>query len=643
MVTSFERLFRPGLVGALKLANRIVMPPMATNYADPNGFITDRQIAYYRERARGGAGYLTFEHTGVLQEGKAAANMAMISSDDHVPSFQKLVHAVHQEGGKIVIQINHGGRQTSSMFTGLPLVAPSSIPCPTRQEIPKELSPERIHEIIQAFAQAAYRVKQAEADGVEIHMAHGYLLNGFLSPFSNHRQDDYGGTAEKRLRVPLEVLRAVRQKLGRAFPVICRISGDEYVPGGLTIEDTQKIARALEAHGADGIHVSATIAASGYLSQPPYYVPEGVFSHLAAGIRSVVKVPVIAVGRIRTPQLAEEILKEGKADFVSMGRALIADPHLPRKAQEQRLEEIIPCISCNRCIQSFREGNLQCAVNPRTGREGQFKIEKVSQSKKVWVIGGGPAGMKAAEVAARRGHEVTLYEKEERLGGRFLLAAIPPEKQILKSYVDYLIRQLRKQPVRICLRKSFDPMLLGEDKPDAVILATGARAYLPSLEGIQQVKTVTADDVLSAGTELPGKVLVLGGGGIGAEIADYLAERGKEVTLVEMREGIALDMPWHMQHYLRTRLRERGVVILTQTKAVRFDQGVLVVEGPEGSKRLDGFDTVVVSAGSRPNNGMVDAVKKTVGEVYIIGDAAQPRELMHAVFEGEEIGLRVCQ
>jgi len=640
-VKPLETLFSPGQIGTMRLPNRIVMPPMATNYADPDGSVSERQIAYYRERARGGAGYITFEHTGILQQGKAAAKMAMISSDAHVAGFRKLADAIHSEGGRLVIQINHGGRSTASAFTGMPLAAPSAIPCPTRTEIPEEMSPDAIRELIQAYRRAAERVKEAGADGIEVHMAHGYLLNQFLSPFSNQRTDEFGGTPEKRLRVPLEALRAVRQTVGAQFPVVCRISADEYVPEGLTLADSQKIAQALEANGADAIHVSAAVPASGYMPQPPYYLPEGVFIHLAAGIKSVVKVPVIAVGRIRTPAVAETILKEGKADFTSFGRALIADPSLPKKAQAGTCDEIIPCISCNRCIQSFRLGNMECAVNPRTGRELQFTEDKAAKPKTVWVIGGGPAGMKAAEVAARRGHEVTVYERGAQLGGRFLLAAIPPKKDVLREYISYLERQLRKQPVRVVLGSTFAGTGFAGQKPDAVILATGATAYVPSLEGIQDVPTITPDEVLAPGAAVPDNVVVLGGGGIGAEMADYLAEQGKHVTLVEMREGIALDMPPHMQHFLRVRLREQGATVLTNTKAIRFEGGGLVVETPEGTRTLTGFQAVVISAGSRPNTELVQTVKQAVKEFYVIGDAAEPRELMHALLDAEETGRRV--
>ncbi len=617
------------------------MPPMATNFADEDGAVNDRHIAYYVKRAKGGVGYITFEHTGILKQGRAFPNMALIDSDQHIPPFKELVEAIHKENGKIVIQINHAGRQTSASITGSPIVAPSAIPCPVRKEMPKELSYEEIQKIIEAFGQAARRVKESGADGVEIHMAHGYLLCQFLSPFSNKRTDEYGGDADRRMRMALEVLRAVRNKVGADFPVLCRLSADEYVEGGLKIEDSKEIAKALERNGADVLHISACVATSGYLNHPPYYAEEGVFVHLAQGIKSVVGVPVITVGRIRTPELANQILEEKKADLISMGRALIADPDLPTKALQGRREEIIPCISCNRCVLSIRKGSLQCAVNPETGREALFKLKKADRPKRVWIIGGGPAGMKAAEIASLRGHQVTLFEEQRRLGGRFLLAAIPPKKQILKEFIEYLTKRIKKLPVKIVSGKPFNLSLLEKDRPDVAIVATGAKPFFPPIDGIQEAKAISVEEALSGEVHLGRKILVVGGGGIGAEVADYLSENGKEVTLIEMREGIALDLVGHLQHFLNTRLKAKGVQILTSTKAIRFEKEGLWVEDPQGTKRLGGFDSIVISLGSIPNDELVESLKGKVPEVYVVGDASKPREVMEAVLEGEEVALKI--
>jgi NADPH-dependent 2,4-dienoyl-CoA reductase/sulfur reductase-like enzyme len=377
------------------------------------------------------------------------------------------------------------------------------------------------------------------------------------------------------------------------------------------------------------------------LNHPPYYAEEGVFAHLAQGIKSVVGIPIIAVGRIRTPQLANQILEDNKANLISMGRALIADPNLPVKALQGKTEEIIPCISCNRCILSIRKGALQCAVNPETGREEIFKLEKTKHPKKVWIIGGGPAGIKAAEIAAMRGHQVTLYEKDEKLGGRFLLAAIPPKKQVLKEFTDHLTGQLKKLPVKIILGKPFNLTSLRRGRPDIVIVATGAKPFFPPIDGLEETKAISVEEALSGNVHLGRKILVVGGGGIGAEVADHLSEEGKEVTLIEMREGIALDLVGHLQHFLNQRLREKGVQILTSTKVTRFEKEALWVETPQGVKKFEGFDSMVISLGSISNNDFLESLRGKVSDLYIIGDASKPREVMEALLEGEEVALKI--
>ncbi|MFS8084258.1 MAG: FAD-dependent oxidoreductase [Acidobacteriota bacterium] len=634
-------LFTPFSIGSLKVKNRIVMPPMATHYASAEGMVTDRQIAYYVERAKGGVGYITVEHTGILQQGKASPKMLLISSDEHAAGIARLIEALHRAGGKAIVQINHAGRQTSSAVTGLPIVGPSPIACPTRNEIPRELSTGEIDEITAAFAVAAQRVKDAGADGVELHMAHGYLLCAFLSPFSNRRTDRYGGDFEGRSRFPRDVLTAVRNQVGPDFPIVCRISADEFLEGGLRIEESKRIAQFLERDGADAIHVSACNAASGYLNQPPYYVEEGTFVHLAEAIKSVVRIPVIAVGRIRNPVMADQIVQAGKADLVAMGRALLADPYLPSKAAEGRFEDIVPCLSCNRCILTMRKGAVRCTVNPEAGNEAQFRFAKSDQPKKVWVVGGGPGGLKAAEIATLRGHQVTLFEREPRLGGRMIFAALPPKKAVLNEYLGYLERRVTGLKVALEMGKECTAKMVAMGKPDAVILASGAQPLIPDWPGIQESGAVSAEAVFEGKAVVGRRVLVVGGSGIGTETADYLSEMGKEVTLVEMLGEIAADFVIHLKHHLSLRLAEKRVTVLTSTKVKGLGKGWALVEDVAGTRKIEGFDTIVLAVGSKPDDRLAQDLAGSVAELYVVGDASRPGEILQAVYDAEEAAIKV--
>jgi thioredoxin reductase len=430
--------------------------------------------------------------------------------------------------------------------------------------------------------------------------------------------------------------------VGPDFPVICRLSGDEYVEEGLNVNDTRQIARLLEKEGADALHISACNAASVFLNHPPYYVAEGVFVHLAEAVKSEVDIPVITVGRIRNPVMADQIIQDQKADLVSMGRALIADPRLPEKAKQGQFDDIIPCISCNKCIQTLRVDAVRCSVNPETGNETQLPYSKADPSKKVWVIGGGPGGLKAAEIAALRGHQVKIFERKNQLGGRVRLGANPPKKDVLNEFIDYLVKRVKTLGVTIEMGKAFTADMLDSESPDAVVVATGASPQFPDWQGIEESDALSVDDVLSGGADIGDKVLVVGGGGTGAEIADYLSEAGKRVTLVEMLEDIASDLIIHLQHYLKQRLGEKGVTIHTSTQVKELGKGYAMIEDASGIRKLDNFDSIILALGSEKSN---DAVYKNlegkVSELYVIGDAREPREIVDAVYEGEEIAIKL--
>lgn len=633
-------LTSPINIGNLQLKNRMVMPPMVTNYAYSDGSVTDRLVAYHVERAKGGVGLIIVEASYVHPSGKGFKNQVGIYSDRLLPGLRRLVEAVHAYGAKIAIQLYHGGRQTSSKVTGQPLLAPSPIPCATIGETPKELTREEIASLIQAFAQAARRAKAAGFDAVEIHGAHGYLINEFLSPYANKRADEYGGPLENRMRFPLEVVRAVRQAVGPEYPIIYRLSADEKVPGGLTLEETRTFAKKLEQEGVNALHVSAGIYETAAWIIQPMYFPRGCLVDLAQGIKSAVNIPVIAVGRINDPEVAESILAAGKADLISFGRQLLADPETPKKIIEGRLDEIRHCIACcQACIDElFLDHAIGCTVNARTGFEREFPLEKAERSRKVLVVGGGPAGMEVARVAALRGHRLTLWEKESKLGGQLPLAYAPPQKGEIATFRDYLVKQMEKLKINVQLNKEATLEAIRHEKPDVVILATGARPAIPDIPGADGEKVITAWDVLQGKAEAGTNVVVIGGGLVGCETADYLAEKGHKVTILEMLPKVASDIGPLMAPLLLERLEKQGVQIITEAKvtAIHSDRVTYKRNGQEES--LTGFDTVVLAIGSQSNDTLAREMEGSGIDYYVIGDGVSSRRITQAVFEAMRVG-----
>ena len=639
-----NKLFSPIQIGTMALKNRIVMPAMCTFYGTPEGFVTDRTVEYHRARARGGVGLNIVEHTAVAPDGIYAPQMLCIYDDRYISWFERLARAVHEEGGKVAIQLNHVGRQGSSAYTGMQLVAPSPIPCPVRKEVPHGLTVEEIPSYMQAYADGAARSKEAGADAIEIHGAHGYLICEFLSPFSNRREDEYGGDRERRCRFAAEILKAVRARVGPDFPVLLRISANEYVEGGLDLEESKGIIQVLLKEGVDAIHVSVCTAKTAAYASACYYLEEGSLVPYAAGIKSVVDVPVIAVGRIKDPRMAEQILREGKTDLVAMGRALIADPEMPDKAARGAFDEIIPCISCNLGCLDRRRSPMRythCVTNPRAGREREFDLKPASIPKKVLVVGGGPAGLQAAAAAAQRGHKVILCEQTDRLGGTFLLAAIPPEKKELSQFTDYLVGQVKKQKVEIRLNREVTPDTVAETKPDAVILATGASYRIPEIKGVDRIPLVHATEVLSGEVKVGDRVLMMGGGSVGVETADFLAQQGKKVTIVEQLPQVAEDMVVHVWFFLEKRLVDAGVEMMTSSTVRKVDEDGVLVEQNREMKKLENIDTIVVAFGTKPGEALAEKLRSGHCPVYLIGDALKPAMALEAVYEGYKVAMEI--
>ncbi|MDO8568136.1 MAG: FAD-dependent oxidoreductase, partial [Dehalococcoidales bacterium] len=496
---ALTKLFEPVNIGKGTLRNRIAMAPMGTSLATKDGLVTDVMREYYEARARGGAGMIIVESTNIDIRSLNEPNRPLIDSDLTLPGLRRLAAAIKKHGAFAAIQLNHCGGCTKSKVSGYPSLAPSAIIFPagaTKGEMVKELTTEQINEIVGLFAKAAARAKKAGFNGVEIHAAHPYLLAQFLSPFTNHRRDSYGGSLENRARALIEVLTAVRKTVGKDYPVWFRINGQEYgVPDGLTLEDARKVAQMVKGL-VDAIHVTSF----GYGKAPLSNFPEtpGGLLPLAAAIKQVVDVPVIAVGRL-DPETGEAALKAGKADIIAMGRRMIADPEIAGKAKSGRLQDIRPCIACFCChdLGVLKDKPITCAVNPGLAKGNEYEIKPARKLKKIAVIGGGPAGMEAARVLATRGHRVTLFEKSATLGGQLKLAmAAPGKRERIEPLITYLAAQLRKLDVKIKLNTEADVNTISALNPDAVILASGATPVAPKLNGVASSYVVTAFDVL---------------------------------------------------------------------------------------------------------------------------------------------------
>jgi 2,4-dienoyl-CoA reductase-like NADH-dependent reductase (Old Yellow Enzyme family)/thioredoxin reductase len=636
----FPKLFEPGRIGSLELKNRLVMPPMATNYASKDGSVTDRQIDYYEERAKGGVGLIIVEFSVVDSPiGKGAMRQIVIDDDRFIPALSKLAAAIKRHEAKAAIQIHHAGRQTFSQITGHQPVAPSPVPV-LGGEQPRELTLEEIAALIRRFGEAAERAKRAGFDGVEIHGAHGYLISQFLSPLSNHRQDAYGGSIENRARFLLDVIKVIRGKVGRDYPVWCRLSAMEIsADGGITLEETQTVAKLAEKAGVDAIHVSAHQV--GPARRPPMAQPPCSLVPLAEAVKEVVSVPVIAVGRI-PPELGEGVLRDGKADFIAIGRGLLVDPYLPQKAESGKPEDIRPCIYCLTCLDSmnWRREGVCCVVNPTLGRERESELKPTKSPKKVVVVGGGPGGMEAARVAALRGHKVVLFDEEEELGGQLLLAAKPPFKDTIETFRRYLVGQLTGLGVELRLRRKFTTEMLSELKPDSVILATGVKPFIPQIPGIRSKKVIQASQVLT-GAETGERVAVIGGELVGCETALLLMERGKKVTIMRRGPELATKVQRLIREPMLDRLRYKRVSMLTGVEYQEITDVGVVIRTHAGEKKVVEADTVVLAAGSTSNTELAAALKGKVAQVVSVGDCVEPRSIMEAVDEGYRAGLNV--
>lgn len=637
-----KTIFSPIKIGNMEVKNRLVVPAMVMQMCNLDSTATERYIAFHEAKARGGWGLIITENYAVDPLGKSFPFIPGLWDDSQIESHSHLTGRVHKHGAKIVAQIFHAGRQTSSQLIGTAPLAPSPVPCAYVQELPHELTREEIHDIVEKFGDCAVRAKKAGFDGVEVHGAHGYLIAEFLSPYSNKRTDEYGGDVFGRTRFAREIIHNIKAKVGDDFPMLFRISADEFVPGGRTVADTACIAMLLEEAGVHALHVSVSVYGSLFTMAPPPAVPHAWITGMAEEIKKVVSIPVITVNRITDPLLAETTLVAGKADLVAIGRGSIADPDLPRKAQAGQFDDIIYCIGCRQGCQGRIVQNTfgTCMLNPMTGRECEWKVEAADKPGKVLVAGGGPGGAEAAIVAARRGHKVKLYEKSDRLGGQFWIASIPPAKGDIAGFIAWQRRQLEKLGVEVHLNSELTSALVEQEKPDAVIVATGSKPVMPGIKGIERANVACAIDVLAGKVFVGPRVVVIGGGQVGAETAHHLCNHGKVVTIVEAMDGIAVDEEPAVRFHMMEDLAKKQVQMFVNAPVVEINNEGVVAE-VNGQRQVFATDSVVIACGMESVNDLAASLEGKVDRVITIGDAVKVRKAMEAIEEGYKAGMEV--
>jgi 2,4-dienoyl-CoA reductase-like NADH-dependent reductase (Old Yellow Enzyme family)/thioredoxin reductase len=635
-----SHLFNPIQIGNMTVKNRLMMSAMSINFGvDDNCHVTDQLIEYFVERAKGEVGMMLVGGGSVHPGGQELPDLPQMYDDSCIPSLKIMVDRVKKYDTKFGVQLMHGGRQSY-----LPQkVAPSAIPAPAvvKGEV-RALEITEIKELASCFGDSARRCREAGFDFIEIHGAHGYLINQFMAPNSNIRTDEYGGSFENRTRFLFEIIAAIREKAGKDFPVGIRINGKDYIENGWELEDTVRLAPLLEKAGVVYLHISGGVYGSTELTIPSMYTPQGCFVHLAEAVKKVVNIPVITVGRIKDPEHANGILKEGKADMVSMGRSFLADPHYPLKARVGNFSQIRPCVGCCLgCIHAvLAKEPGSCVVNPDVGRE--YKIKQETDLKtplKVLVVGAGPAGMAAARMFARRGHNTVICEKEREAGGLLALAATAPGRGELGDILGFFKEEIDCLGIKIQYDTPLSADLLDEIKPDRVILATGSLPDMPVIKGLFQTKMglITNVDLLR-GRDKPGeKIIVLGGGMTGLITADFLADQGKQVVVLNRKKSFAEEMSSNDRYYLRERLKKGKVALYKNAAIQKFTDDGAVFNSNGQTIILEGFDTVVISEKQQPIRDAKKLEKNTPARFHFIGDAKSPRHLMYCISEAEEL------
>ncbi len=635
-----SNLFSPIRIGNMTSKNRLLMSAMSINFGvDENCCVTDQLVEYFIERAKGGVGMMLVGGGSIHPGGQELPDLPQMYRDDCIPALKDMVQKVKQYDTLFGVQLLHGGRQSYLPHK----VAPSPIPAPAvvKGEV-RALEIDEIKELVSCFGDSAGRCRESGFDFIEIHGAHGYLINQFMAPNSNIRTDKYGGSFENRTRFLFEIIEDIQEKTGKDFPIGIRINGNDYIENGWDLESTVRLAPLLETAGVVYLHVSGGVYGSTELTIPSMYTPHGCFVHLAEEVKKHVSIPVITAGRIKIPDHADQIIQEGKADMVAMGRSFLADPYYPEKARKGEFSQIRPCVGCCLgCIHAvLAKEPGSCVVNPDVGREYKLKDEiKPEKILKILIAGAGPAGMAAARQFALQGHKTIVCEKKQESGGLLSLALKAPGRGELDDILAFFRNEMARLDVQIRYDTELTLDLIDEINPDKVILATGSMPDMPVIKGLFQTKMdlVTNVDVISGKDQVKDKVIVLGGGMTGLITADFLAEQGKQVVILNRKKSFAEEMSSNDRYYLRERLKKGNVVLYKNVSVKQFTDGGVVFKANGEDITLTGFESVVISEKHTSIREAKKLESKTRATFHLIGDSKSPRHLMYCISEADEI------
>lgn len=635
----FEHLLQPIQIKSMNLKNRLVMPPMGTGLGNKDGTVSEATLAYFKRRVNSGAGLYITEITSVHPHGSVGPSALRIYHDDYISGLSNLVGICHAAGAKIAVQLHHAGRESFYQLKKGNAVAPSAISSYVFGGSPREMTQGDIDQVIKAFGAGAKRAREAGFDAVELHAAHGYLLAQFLSIHSNQRNDQYGGTMKNRSRFILECIQEVRSQVGQDFPISLRISAEEFIKNGYSIEDMQEIVPDFISAGIDLIHASfGTHGSPGGIIQAPIEYPQGFNIHLARKIKDTVDVPVIGVGRFTDPLVMDEAIRRGDADLIAVGRQHLADPNFLKNAIEGHSERTFQCLACNQgCIERliYEGKSVRCAINPETGQELSYPSQQPENKHKVWIIGGGPAGLTAAWEAARLGHQVTLFEKEAEVGGQVIIAAKAPYKEPYADWVDKLKDRAIRYGAVINTGSVVNETMLIEGSPEVVILASGAVQLMPPIEGIDLPIVIDAWSILRGEVSAGDNVVIVGGGLTGMETADFMAREGvKSLILVEKLEKSPVNHLSAHGSMLNYRLKKAGCEFMFNTEVKRITEDSIIVFKDNETQIISPVDQIVMAVGAQPVRDLQAFLDSQGIKCYVVGDARNPRRIMEAVDEG---------